>query len=155
MAKRAVRTDEVLRKASEHLHYEGHMCLTLAKALSTGVFGQGALLNMALESFTVHSRLLLKFFFDDKPREDDIVADDFFGNEGKWQEMRDEIPPILDAIKKRVDKEVAHLTYARLNVTPEAKPWPFLDIVQAVEGVWNRFIAAVPLSRLDRRTFNL
>jgi hypothetical protein len=143
-----MRTDEDLRAASQHLHYEVWMFLTLARALSTGVFGEGPLSNAALESFTVHARALLEFFFGDKPRLDDVVADDFVGGQGKWSELRGEMPAILADLRDRVGTEVAHLTYARLLVTPETKGWRFVDIAQSFEDVVGRFLRAVPAERL-------
>lgn len=145
---RKTRTDEDLRSASEHLHYEVWMFLTLARALSTGVFGEGPVNNAALESFTVHARVLLEFFFGDKPRPDDVVADDFLGGQGKWSELRGDLPTILADLRDRVGTEVAHLTYARLVVTPETKGWRFVEIAQAFEGVVGRFLRAVPAERL-------
>lgn len=147
MARKA-RTDEDLRSASEHLQYEAWMFLTLARSLSTGVFGQGALNNAALESFTVHARVLLEFFFGDNPRPDDVVADDFLGGQGEWKQVRGDTPMVLSDLRTRVGTEIAHLTYARLSVTPEAKGWHFLETLKAFEGVVGQFLKAVPSERL-------
>jgi hypothetical protein len=145
---REARTDKDLRSVSEHLHYEVGMFLILARALSTGIFGEGPINNAALESFTVHARVLLEFFFGDKPRPDDVVADDFLDGQGKWSELREEIPEILADLRERVGKEVAHLTYARLLVLQEAKAWRFVEIANAFECVLGRFLSAVPAERL-------
>jgi hypothetical protein len=126
------------------------MFLTLARSLSTGVFGQGPINNAALESFTVHARVLLEVFFGDNPRPDDVVADDFLGGQGKWKELRGDMPAVLSDLRARVGTEVAHLTYARLSVTPEAKGWHFVDILQAFEGVVGQFLRAVPTERLAK-----
>ena len=145
---RKPRTDEELRAVSEHLYYEVGMLLNLAKVLATGSLGNGTLENAALESFTVHARGLLDFLYADNPREDDVVADDFLGGQGTWPGVRGDIPPILNDVRQRVGKEVAHLTYARLSVTPEAKQWLFLDIAGAMQTVLGRFLKAVPKERL-------
>src|SRR5678816_3490620 len=112
------RSSEQLLGASEHLYYEWAMFGTLARALTSGVFGDGPINNAVLESFTVHARVLLDFLFDPKPRQDDVVAEDFFPETTKWVQIRGDIPPILQQVESRVGKEVAHLTYARLVVTP-------------------------------------
>jgi hypothetical protein len=74
-----------------------------------------------------HARLLYDFFQTSKAtREakhqrhpdgsDDVIAEDFgFGPE--------RIPPI-DGDRKRVNKDLLHLTYARLRHTAKTKPWP-------------------------------
>jgi hypothetical protein len=144
---RKTRTDDELRAVSEHLHYEAWMFLTLARAFATGVFGTGPINNAALEAFTIHARGLLDFLFAEDPREDDVVAGDFLTGQD-WPTIRGEASPILDAVRKRVGKEVAHLTYARLVVKPEAKQWLFLDIAKAMEGLIGSFLAAVPKERL-------
>lgn len=147
---RKLRTSDELRSASKHLHYEVWMFLILARSLSTGVFGQGPINNAALESFTVHARVLLEFFFGDSPRPDDVVADDFLGGQGKWKKLRGDMPTVLSDLRTRVGTEVAHLTYARLSVTAETKGWHFVEILQALEGVVGRFLKAVPPERLAK-----
>jgi hypothetical protein len=78
------------------------MFLALSRALGTGVFGEGLSSNAALESFTVNARVLLEFFFCDKPRPDDGVADDFLGGQRKWNELRGDMPTILADLRDRV-----------------------------------------------------
>jgi hypothetical protein len=142
------RTDEELRAVAEHLYYEVGMFLNLAKVLATGALGEGSLNNAVLESFTVHPRVLLEFLFGENLRDDDVVADDFLGSEGRWANLAGEIPPILNAVRQRVGKEIAHLTYARVSVTPEAKHWHFLEIAAAMQSVLERLLAVVPRTRL-------
>jgi len=146
MARRA-RTDDELRAVSEHLHYEVSMFLTLTRAMATGVFGTSAINNALLEAFTVHARVLLDFLFSEARYEDDVVAGNFLAGQD-WPTIRGTVSPILDAVRKRVGKEVAHLTYARVTVTPDAKQWRFLDIAKDMESLVRCFVAAVPKSRL-------
>lgn len=145
---RKVRTPDELRGASEHLLYEVGMFSTLARALATGVFGEGSINNAALESFTVHARVLLDFLFADKPRSDDVVAEDFFPTPEMWPRLRGDMPPILRDVDARVGKEVAHLTYARLAVTPERKAWHFVEIAVALEAIITVFVSNVPRANL-------
>ena len=137
---RRPRTPEELRGASEHLFYEVGMFGTLARALATGVFGAGSINNAVLESFTVHARVLLDFLFANKPRPDDVVAEDFFPTPERWPTVRGDMPPLLKDVDARVGKEVAHLTYARLEVTPEKKEWRFVEIAVALEAIIALFV---------------
>lgn len=145
---RKTRDDDELRNASRHLFYEVFMFQSVARALGTGVFGKSPLSYALLESFTIHARALLEFFYAENPREDDVVAEDYLNDEGKWADIRGDMPPILEDVRRRVGKEVAHLTYARCSVTKEEKPWPFGEIAQAFEVVLERFLHAVPKHRL-------
>ena len=62
--------------------------------------------------------------------------------------MRPELTDLLKTSKRRAGKEVAHLTYARLNVTPENKPWPFIQIANEITAIITIFIQQVSKSKL-------
>ncbi len=141
------RKNEELSEASDHLYYEINMLRALANAMASGMVTQGWLNNALLESFVIHCRGLLDFIYNDKPRKDDIVAQDYF-NEGDWQNIRPPITPVLEKAKKRAGKEIAHLTYARLKVTPESKPWEFVEIANEVNSVLTVFLENVSSSKL-------
>jgi len=141
---RKIRTREELIKATNDLHYEIWMLQSLAKALSTGVFGNSVINNAPLESFSIHSRILLDFLFAIKPKKDEVIAEDFFKNPEEWRRTRPPKTENLKKVHKRVAKEVAHLTYARQKVTAQTKPWPFIEIANDVSKVFFGFISLVP-----------
>jgi len=128
------RSYEELREASNHLYYEIWMFQSLAQGMASGIAGAGPINNSLLESFAIHVRALIGFFYSENPRTDDIIAEDFFENQNDWQRVRPLKTQILDTAKKRADKEVAHLTYNRLDVTPEQKPWEFLKIFDDLQA---------------------
>jgi hypothetical protein len=128
------------------------MFQSLANGLASGVFGQGVLANALLESFTVHARIMLDFLYPRNPQKDDVISDDFFYEDPSvWQEVRPPKSESLQKVHRRVAKEVAHLTYARQEVTPEAKPWPFLEIANEVTQVFSEFVNHVPEHLLGPR----
>jgi len=43
---------------------------------------------------------------------------------------------------------MAHLTYARLDVMPEAKPWPFVELTNEISGVLHVFLQNVDRNKL-------
>ncbi len=141
---RPKRTDEELRQISEHLFYELWMLDTTARVLAIEAFGEGPVRNALLESFTIHARGLLQFFFPNQPRPDDAAAVDFLPAAAAWETARGDMPPILADLAARVGKEVAHLTYGRLRVTPDTKPWHFLAVVDALSVVAQTFRSMVP-----------
>jgi hypothetical protein len=142
---RPPRTDAELVAVSEHLHYEITMFFGTANALAIGLCAQGLLANVFIESFTLHARALLAFFYSDKPREDDVVAEDYVTD---WGSKRPVESPSLHTVHTRVGKEVAHLTYARLWVAQEAKRWRFLELAKELGGVVNAFLELVSDKRL-------
>jgi len=95
--------------------------------------------NALLESFTLHARALVHFFFPSNPWGDDVLAADFFPSPDVWERIRGRMAPVLAKVSPRVGKEVAHLTYARLDVTPEAKRWPVADIATALAAIADTF----------------
>jgi len=128
---RISRSLEELCEASNHLFYEIWMFQALAQGMSSGIAGIGAMNNSLLEAFAIHVRALIGFFYSENPRSDDIVAEDFFENEDVWKNLQPAKTETLGTAKKRADKEIAHLTYTRLDVTPEQKPWEYLKIFRS------------------------
>jgi hypothetical protein len=129
-----------LQESSNHLHYEFWMFNSLANGLGSGIAGQGPLSNALLESFVIHLRALIDFLYSDKPRDDDVIAEDYFPNEDKWKKIRPEQSETLRLAKRRAGKEIAHLTYTRIEVTSETKPWAFVDISNEICSLFNIFL---------------
>ena len=59
------------------------------------------------------------------------------------------MPAKPSKVRGRVGKEVAHLTYARLDVTAEAKAWPFVELFNEVHEVFNVFLKGVDRNKLS------
>jgi len=148
---RKARTESELQEASDHLYYEIWMLTSLAHGIGTGIAGQGPIANALLESFVVHVRALMDFLYNDNPKPDDVIAEDYFENAEEWRKLRPVLSESLKQAKRRAGKEVAHLTYARIEVTPETKPWRFVDIANEIAAVLNTFLGNVPKSKLGKQ----
>src|SRR5208283_4896134 len=120
---RPSKTDKILRNASEHLLYEHSMIRGTTDAIPSGDFGTSVFKNAPLESFAIHIRALLDFLYNDNLKIDDMAAEDFVLDPKVWKKTRPQLSRNLMKIKNRVGKEIAHLTYARLEITEEAKSW--------------------------------
>lgn len=80
--------------------------------------------NAMLESFLLHARCLFDFIYPPTTvRSDDVIADDFFDNTATFRNKLPQSLPMSNYLKSRTGKEVAHLTYGRLSVTPTQKIW--------------------------------
>lgn len=103
--------------------------------------------NATVESFAIHTRALLQFFFSEEFRTlgTDTVADEFFDSSESWRKIRaqdwdDELAELRD----RVGREIAHITSFR-NVYPiEDKLWSVREILLEIAGLAKRFLDAVP-----------
>jgi hypothetical protein len=148
---REKRSDVQLRAASDHLFYEIQMLMGVAGVLGTGALGQSIVANALLESFTVHLRALLDFFYAENPYPTDVVAEDFFATPGQWTSMRASISLVLSKARGRVNKEVAHLTYDRQLVPADNKPWEFPKLAAEIGALVDLFLANVDKRLLGAR----
>lgn len=146
---RKKRSPAELREAANHLLYEVQMLQAVANGLASGLFGSGTITNALVESFAVHVRGLADFLYSDHPRPDDVIAGDFFSDAARWLNVRPDMSAVLSLAKQRAGKEITHLTYARLAVTPETKPWPFVQIVNDMAPVLSLFFQNLPPDLLD------
>ena len=71
---------EILRKASDHLFYEIWMLQSVIKGIASGIAGESIINNALLESFGIHARAVLDFLYSNKPKVDDVIAEDFFSD---------------------------------------------------------------------------
>jgi hypothetical protein len=141
--------DELIR-VSSHLFYEFSMLINMTEEIRSSKYNQGSTVSNALiEAFTMHVRIILDFLYEKKKRPDDAVVGDFFSTQDVWLKIRPKMPPILNNISKRVNKEVAHLTYSRLKVTPSTKTWHVVDIAKDILKVFDKFLENVSRELLD------
>lgn len=156
MGKRHIRrSDQDLVEISNHLLYEIQMLFETARALATADRASErdvrmwATHNALLESFIIHARVLLDFLYSSRRKPDDVIAQDFLDNASAWLQQRPKKSRLLKTSHKRVGKELAHLTYARLAVTPDEKQWQFVDIANEIGGVLKKFLRLVPEWRVS------
>ena len=148
-------TDSQLRAwAREHLVYEARMFAFSAVELAKLADGpRDHRSNSLLECFAVHTRCLRDFLWHDRKnaRPMDAFATDFCAS-GVWESQRDEMPPTLKTIndRKRLGREVMHLSYHRAGVPADVKDWPVSYIVHEIVGALNTFIVFALPSRLDQ-----
>jgi len=141
---RPQRTKEELADAAAHLQYEFWMLVQVAQAIASGIAERGWLANALLESFVIHFRSLVDFFYPSvSAKVDDVLASDYFGSPDDWARIRPLLSETLTAGKARAHKEIAHLTYARLVVTPETKPWAVIELAKEIEILMTLFNSTV------------
>jgi hypothetical protein len=143
--RRKPKKNEVV-KISEHLYYELWMFEEAIKWLSANA-NKGlnqSQENAWIESFAIHARILMEFFYDDLPRtkqDQAVMAADFMPLTIIWKDCRPDPPPLLKAIKDRVNVEIAHLSYERRKrIRDEIRQWPFKEISFQIEAVIQKFL---------------
>jgi hypothetical protein len=144
------RTPAELRAISADLLYELQMLFLMADRLRRHQNADLALpddIKMAcIEDFTVHARALEEFVWGDpKPGyPDDASASDFFA-QGEWERIRINVQrSALTDLRRRTGHEIVHLSYKRLQVTDEARPWKFDVIADVIGKAFRLFLEHVP-----------
>lgn len=128
-----------LQKISEHISYEIEMLNFSAEKLAKGNLNQ-AEINVFLENFLLHARCIIDFLYvDGVVHSDDVIAKDFFIDVEAYLNRRPQISESLENLKRRAGKELAHLTYARLKVTPEIKAWQVFPLWKKINNVLGIF----------------
>jgi hypothetical protein len=145
LAIRPNRTPDELRLASKHLNYEVMMFEETSRALESRTLTDVHKYAF-LESFTIHARALVFFFFAENGHPTDVLATDFFPDATNWRaaHKRSDIPVALAKVGGRVGKEIAHLTYDRLGIDYEASKWDVTAMRQAMMAVVKDFAGSVP-----------
>jgi hypothetical protein len=149
-------SDEELKEfAEEHLAYEVNMMIGAAKGLSQPNNSQ-FVINALLESFTIHLRALIDFIWEpSNVWKDDAIACDFFNSTEQWKKVRPDFPAALEPARSRTGKEVAHLTYARMKVTPETKGWNIGEMTEAMVRALKVFADNADKKRIGKALENL
>jgi hypothetical protein len=108
--------------------------------------------NSDIESFALHLRAILDFFCKpmDEARPGDLLAEHFFAEPEIWRKSRPFISTNdLESIRRRVGKEIAHLTQARLFLTIPQKLWPFLELKRYALDAADAFVKTVDQTLLS------
>ena len=98
----------------------------------------------------MHFRNLLDFFYPGNLKTDDVVAADYVAD---WEQRRPTITADLNDARKRANKEVAHLTAARIPGPVPEKAWKPLELADLLRPVVDAFLAA-PNPHLSEKTRN-
>jgi hypothetical protein len=150
------RSDRELIAFSEHLLYDVQLFFHESRALTrTRLELMPSLpweVEMALvESFAMHARALVDFFFREKGRSDDAFASHFFSHR-TWEKLRLSQGPWISEVRQpaldRFGKEIAHLNYHRVTLAEQARGWPVVQIAGAIGEVLWVFGANVDQSRV-------
>lgn len=134
------KSSEELKRASWRVLYEYAMLLATSATLNREQPRATVLENALVESFGVHARGLIEFFSNHEgPKGTDIKAHDYRFVQ-RWSAPK---TYKLDGVRERVSKQIAHLTYARLEVEPGEGLWHTEKIVQPIRKWVQGFREAV------------
>lgn len=130
----------------EHLPYEIDMLNKVSKIQTTNV-NDLVYNNMVFESFAIHLRNLITFFYPKKRFETDIYAEDFFTVSEDWEKIRPDLSVSLKKAKERADKEVGHLTLERFSGDDSRKNWSRKELAGEIFSIVQLFYKQDEISR--------
>lgn len=135
-------TKYTLKKSSEHIYYE---VLMFNQTLELLIHKRPQIeINILLDSFAIHARNLLDFFYPkDCVRSDDVLVFDFIDKPGYYNHNKTKKKDLI-FISRKVDKQVAHLTYTRNRYNQNTKAWPFVDIGRKINKTLKAFYNSLP-----------
>jgi hypothetical protein len=110
--------------------------------------------NAILESFAIHLRSLLDFFYIDASRAKpgDVLAEHYFPQPAEWHNAKPQLAPDeIARMKERVNKEIAHLTYERNRIAGIDWEWPIIQFKTHVIEALTVFLRRVDRSLLSVR----
>jgi len=131
-----------LRDFSEkHLFYEIAMLYGVHEALETKNFdAQPFIFNALLESFVIHTSIILDFFYQSQRKPDDARAFHFMKAPRKWRKI---LPPpnreFTTFITHR-NKRVVHLSYKRMDSYIGQRPWNCAKIIKEIHIIVDLFL---------------
>ena len=120
------------------------MLVSMAKGIASGVATGSGLGNAMVESFTLHTRNLIDFFWPDGRNSDYVLAEDFLLDPGEWKKNRPKLSPLLKKSRIRAHKEIAHLSYDRLLVGESSKNWQVAKITEEILSAYQVFLKLLP-----------
>ena len=142
---------ELMEMARRHLGYEIKMLRETAAALHGKGIGPRSFRNALLETFLIHYRNLLDFFYADKRRwlQHDVKAADYVGDVKQWRARRPKMDKEASSNRERVNAQLAHLTYRRLRY--DQRNWSDRKMLEQIEQLLDDFVRQLPAHR--RRWF--
>lgn len=122
---------ELLEFAKEHIRYEIKMLNFTWNYLSKNNTSPLYLSNALIESFTLHTRILLEFLYPkEKIRKNDIVGYHYFNNQEEYYKYIPKRSIDIENMIQEISKMAAHLTTFRIENNKERKRWNLIIIKQ-------------------------
>jgi hypothetical protein len=156
-ASRAYDETYLEKYSEEHLWYEVDMLIGVGRFLSipTTVGGPTAedarrVSNLVVEGFGIHVRNVIDFLYLGQPKSADVVAVDYC-DPGVWKNVRPPMSATLSKARARANKELAHLTTARIPGLAPEKKWDAVALLGELKPVLKLWLKTARASAVSTR----
>lgn len=147
--------------SDEHLAYEVGMLARAAIYQPPDVPREVSefLKSMRAEGFGLHLRNLIEFLYPNefRPKPTSVCAHHFVASRSPyadWLRMCPELSSTLRRAKERADRELAHLTTARISGTPAIKHWDANALLPEIDRLVVLFSESAASDRLGAKARN-
>lgn len=138
----------------EHFCYEVEMLIFSIQRLSeANQRKEVGDINMSLETFLLHSRNLIEFFYF-PPSKEYARAVDFISLK-TWDKVRPPKNEKIETFLARANHEVSHLTYKRLYGDTNEKKWNWGEYFLVLFNITKVFLDNLPLKYCDAKIKNM
>jgi hypothetical protein len=125
---------------SGDLAYEIWMLDNLKDALSSERSIPVWLNNCLIESFAIHARVLIEFFYGHGSKPNDARSTDYVTVESLRSHPRPRESSVLKEVRNRTGYQVSHLSYSRTDVRAENKEWNYIAAWQEIDKLIRWFV---------------
>lgn len=98
------------------------------------------IINALIESFVIHTQIILDFFYLPQMKADDAKALHFIDDVKAWKAALPSYDRYFRKFNRRRSREVVHLSYSRLEVKGEDKTWHLVKTTEHIKVVVNTFL---------------
>jgi hypothetical protein len=131
--------EKLIEFSGEHLYYEIWMLYGVTEKLLKG--GQDEyVFNALLESFVIHASIIIDFFYRPQVYGADARAIHYIADRKKWKESLPSYQRYFKKFHTKRNKEVVHLSFNRLEVRPEERPWNARQIIKQIRKIVDLFL---------------
>ena len=145
---------QLLNFSEEHVRYEISMFYETGHKIveKSDLFA----MNILTESFAIHTRNLIYFFYPEHAKPDDVTSEHFFENpKTEWLPIRPVLSKTLINARDRANKEIAHLTLKRIAGIDPKKGWHRNDVMNEMHKILLLFVGRASDRLLHPNVINL
>jgi hypothetical protein len=150
-------TPQQLKEFSgEHLYYEIRMLYGVLDIFKDQEkIKDRFIYNALIESFVIHTQIILDFFYVPQMKPDDAKAIHFVRDVTIWKEALPPYERYFRKFNRRRSREVVHLSYSRLEVKGEDKTWYPEKTTEHIKLIVDLFLEHADPDRLHAKMYEL
>ena len=131
--------DDLLKFSGEHLYYEIEMLYGVSRLIKAGN-SNGIVYNALLESFVLHTSVILDFFYKMPLNPLEAKAAHYIKDMNAWRDVLPSYNKYFIRFNKKRNREVMHLSYERLKVEYVEKVWDFTRLNEQLRKIIDLFL---------------